>query len=409
MVDSEAVAALLGGVEAWNRFVSGHPNRPSYDFEGADLRVLAKITGTHEFPMRAYFTKCTFDVLDLANTSFPKGADFSHATIESHAEIQIGEAPSAEIIFNETTFMGPVTIRAGRIKMLFVDCKFMRGLQLEGDYDYSFKCVGQTEVHGWLWARSVTFNRPLSFKGLQLKPIEDQSHVGESELDFRGARFATPVDFTSMSVRGVARFESAEFHASCDFRETVFHEAPVFHGAKLYPETYFDLVDCFDRQFPDILSDGAEARYQKLKNLMGELQALGQQLGFARLELKAHTAKLPYLSLHRFYAWFGDYGLSWAQPTFWLLFLTAVCWAVYMLLVPAKDWAAARELTMVVSMSNAVPFVGILRSFDLDGFWSHYAGYSRIAVTVLLVAQSVASLILLFLIGLGIRNRLRMK
>ncbi|MBV5337621.1 MAG: hypothetical protein J0653_06660, partial [Deltaproteobacteria bacterium] len=200
-------------------------------------------------------------------------------------------------------------------------------------------------------------------------------------------------------------FDGAIFRDPTSFAGTVFDVAPAFYGTTLNPETVFGPVEHFDRQFPDTSSPSAEKRYQTLKGLMGQQQALSEQLGFARLEMKAHAGRLPWWNLtHRLYGLLGDYGLSWERPLLWLAALTLALTPLYWhLMSPGKVHSQA----LLFSLSNAFPFVGSIRGVLHERLFDRVADPAVIGL--LSLGQSVLSGIALFLIALGIRNRLRMK
>jgi len=230
----------------------------------------------------------------------------------------------------------------------------------------------------------------------------------DGELNFRKATFQKTAHFENMRVEGKAKFDEATFGNSTSFQGTVFKCAPDFYRANLHAETKFNLIDDFDKQFPDIKSKGAMERYRVLKGLMQEHHAISEQLGFHRLELKAEAHDLGRLNLNRLFGWTSDYGLSWRLPLLWLLLLAGIFFLAYHFMLPND----LQNFGLLLALNIAFPFVGALKILGLDRALQDSGNFSlgaKYIVAALSVIQNILSAIFLFLIGLGIRNRLRMK
>ena len=116
---------------------------------------------------------------------------------------------------------------------------------------------------------------------------------------------------------------------------------------------------------------------------------------------------LPY----RLYGKLSDYGHSIARPVEWLAALIVTGWVIFSawlaLFQPAEAgarWHQPLVEGLSLSIANTLPFLGLMRTMHPDFYERAPA-----LVDFLSIAQSLAGIILLFLLGLGLRTRFRMR
>jgi hypothetical protein len=233
-------------------------------------------------------------------------------------------------------------------------------------------------------------------------------------VSFRGIELAKGISFANACFHGPANFENVKFKGSSNFRECTFHVAPNFHDAELHQGTTFSPQADFPRLFKDITSEDATNAYRTLKLAMHGQHALGEELGFFLLEMRsAANNQKPWLRpLYRIYDAFSKYGLSVQRPFWWFLGFNGIIAIIYRCLA-GQDWDLRYWDPNIVSLTlyGAVPFAAALR-------WEEVAGDSDVplfephllpTVQFVVVAQSIISATLLFLMVLGLRNMFKIK
>ena len=190
-------------------------------------------------------------------------------------------------------------------------------------------------------------------------------------------------------------------------------------------------------------------KFRRLKELAHEAKNHERELKFFADELKAkrfYETNGPAILISLAFEWLADFGKSVERPTFWLALLTMVAsaalswkylpmegsattaillllatslllrlgggkdaWVSWLLLSAAASfmyaWAPA---ALILALSNSVPFIGGKWSTSCGSFMAfrHECEFRGWPI-VLAGLQSGFSLLLLFLIGLGLRNRFR--
>lgn len=233
--------------------------------------------------------------------------------------------------------------------------------------------------------------------------------------DFGSATFSEVADFRSATFSGYAKFGSATFHmtaiftnsklkAPTDFADSQFlGEPPRFHGAKLHEDTVWRGVT-----WPTAPTDPDKAgrftdAYERLKQEMDRLKKHEDELMFFAKELacrrvaRGQVRGLPIGA----YGVLCHYGQSYMLPLGWLIALILVGAVQFW---PVLNWDFL--LALGVSTANTLGPLGLRKEMmdagtlplDLSRWLRFLSG-----------TQMVIGLILLFLIGLGLRNRFRMK
>lgn len=426
MENPDAVTALRNPHQ-WRAFAESTRGIAEYDFSGEDLRDRSSFSKEYAFYSKANFRGCHFSDLTFSETALHKGADFSDCVVHGRTTIQLGaQEQGMLLLFRNARFEGPVQIHGGSFHLEMENCLFDGGLQLVGQFRKVRLHGGDTEIRGGVRTHGCTFYDEFQFRELHVTLGEASDAVSFhdatflQEADFTSTTFDTAVRFSLSKFRGKALFRAtqfkndaifdhAEFSARTDFTKSHFAVAPSFYKAQLHAETEFNVVDSFYDQFPDTMSQGAEQRYRVLKTLMDEKKAITENLLFARLEMKAYAHRHPSkANLYRLYETFSDYGLSWKKPAFWLVLLSILAAEIYSIiggLAGASDWLPFA----ILGLSNAFPFVAALKALGHDNVVQGFDWRVTLLLAILFIGQNVASTVLLFLIGLGIRNRLRMK
>jgi len=199
-------------------------------------------------------------------------------------------------------------------------------------------------------------------------------------------------------------FESAKFRRVPDFRSSSFETPPILH------DLHVEYTTTSTRQ-----EDSQDAdKYRRLKQLASDAKDYQSELKFFADELRAkrgHETKGRYaIALNRAYGWFSNFGQSVALPFCWLLVLTLVAGVLRIPICWPASWSLdAIVAPFVLALVDAALLIGsdkwAIRDKSLAGLCSTDYG---LATYLLAYMQSGVSLVLVFLIGLGLRNRFRM-
>ena len=269
---------------------------------------------------------------------------------------------------------------------------------------------------------SAAFSWGASFKSAT---FSGEAYFGSAtfswEADFESAKFSGNVNFNSAKFSKEAIFESARFSSTINFinseftAKTIFalahfkSEVPDFRGAKLHEATEWHGVD-----WPSAPTDKKSAQnqvytYERLKQEMERLKKHEEEQFFFCKELRARRELAPFWTaeslFNYLYAALSDYGQSTRKPLLWLcvLFLLVsdvFAWAPGIAGIPMTVLHAAR--LSFASIFLIFPFHTELMAPD------KLSALSSLAQTIVVVEGFFGTL-LLFLLGVALRNQFRMR
>lgn len=210
------------------------------------------------------------------------------------------------------------------------------------------------------------------------------------------------------------RFESVDFQAPVNFGYAQFvHEYPQFVGATFEQQVSFSAdAENWPRRTTQCFLQAKES-CATIRHLLAKQGLPEDEHFFFRREM--HFAgkigpiwqRLPYL----LFGLFSEYGYSILRPTLWLLGVWALGFAAFWgyfsgCCVPAPDSVIERPMgsAMALSFSNLFPLFGFGRTFLLEELKALPA-----VLQFFSGVQTVASLPLLFFLGLGLRQRFRLR
>jgi uncharacterized protein YjbI with pentapeptide repeats len=335
------------------------------------------------------FLKVTFD-----GATFSRDAHFGGATFSGVATFE-GVIFSGWANFHETFFawayFGGATFSG--------DATFS-GATFSADMaDFGRATFSDVYFHGATFFAGADFGGA-TFSG-RAHFISDVTFSGRANFDsatfwawadFDGAKFQTSSSFVNVEMKDTTSFKGAIFKT----------EPPKFFGAKLHQGTVWRGIT-----WPPFPKNKDEAgafldAYACLKLEMDRLKKHDDELDFFALELQSRCVLLgPWRGLPiLLYGVLSDYGRSYARPFLWLLIVAAIG----AVLLVFSD-ALPIEKSFGLSFANTLNVFG----FRKDFFDSHYVEDLPAALKILAAIQTILGGILLFLFGLGIRNKFRMK
>jgi len=415
------------------------------------------------------FRSATFrDYADFRSTAFSGDADFRSATFIGDAYFRSAtfSSPayfssatfSGETYFNSTMFSGYADFNSA----MFIGDAYFRSATFIGDaYFRSATFSGPADFS------SATLSGPADFSSAMFSGDADFSSATFSgDADFSSAMFSGDADFSSAMFSGntdfswhedfegkkeqhparffqAADFSSAKFKSTTRFTDALFYTSmPQFHATDLYDDTVFaarnqDLgnwpplhgavkVKGCDKPIEVMDAEEQKRAYNRLRLFMNRSLQIEEEQFFHRMEMrcKAVLAKWHHKPLYWLFAVFSDYGNSVWRPIAWGA-LSVITAALYMLwwqgvftftpqeagmdwtfglLADGDVWAKPRE-AFGWSISNTLPFIGTGNLYYGGEFAKELAWPLRVVGGV----QTLFGFILLFLLGLGLRNRFRLR
>jgi hypothetical protein len=413
-----------------------------------------------KFMKDASFIECGFcKTVDLSKVEITGKADFSHSCFLADFVAKdmkvLGSLVAGKVVIDGDLDLSSVQVTGlatlANIKIegqtTVVDGIFKAGCNFGGS-----KFNGEAQFGGAVFERNLDFRSATFVNDTEFVLAKFQgdatfaSSIFEKEATFRNVLFCNRADFTRVQFKGITDFTESKFHThgtdltagirftdaifskSTSFRQCHFaHSYPEFTNSDIYPVTDFSADD---ELWPSgITSPKKEARESCgiIRNLLAKKGLAEDQHFFFRREMmftshhEAFMRRIPY----QVYRCLSDYGDSIARPLFWIIIVWivgfALLWAYfagcqyfcfeiisahlpYCMLPPTlkpewDSWTAAG-----LSFSNLFPLFGFGRVFfnevleALPPVLKFVSGF-----------QTVISLPLFFLLGLGLRQRFRLR
>ena len=313
---------------------------------------------------------------------FPATADFTRATFSEYAD------------FNDATFSETAD---------FTNATFSETADF---YDAIFSKTAN-------FTRS-TFSKVANFTRAKFSERADFTRAKFSKTaEFISAGFSGPVKLVRTKFLGRANFTDASFDAPCNFREAEFEVAyPNLEGTLLHAKTNITVKPKLwpptRKQKPDPerkhLPQTDEAAAQSCAHLRQNMAAQGLPEAahfFFRREM-THRSRIsrwwerPFYTLYRGV----EYGYGVWQPVAGIIATWALGAGALLYWGCLSGWTAAG-----LSFSNSFRFFGFQRVHFEPGIINSLP----FPLEVMTAVQTVVGFVLLFLLGLGLRNRFRLK
>lgn len=231
--------------------------------------------------------------------------------------------------------------------------------------------------------------------------------------DFSGATFISTANF---SVTGNVK-NAVPMH----FRGATFsYHPPSFFGRKIHEDT-----DWTDTVWPEAVDNEKQLKsnireYEQLSLSARELGKTSDEHLFFRKEMECRRVLVRFekkclcrlVSVTPFWIFrtFSSYGYSFERPAGWLLFLWLLGPIGYFLYfsfcrpLSGIGWSSILQDSMIFSTANMLPFFGFHSRFPLQ-----LLDVESGLIFLFSVGQTILGFILLFFLGLGLRNRFRLK
>lgn len=437
-------AEVTGGSE-WQGFVSEQHrnemirrNGQKFEYQGLPDAMADTDLSNVEIIRPLMMSGAVFSSnVDFNTAKFCGFARFNSATFNKHARFGsasfAGDARFANATFNEDA--------------QFTSAKFTQDARFTGAKFGGAVGFATATFSGDARFASATFNEDVWF---------DHALFGESAV-FHSATFKGEAVFTSAAFGGGAEFAAARFSGGAGFRSATFSgeaefRSATFSGFVYFPEAEFGapggdqgvgFTDCqfgkptsfrdakFHARFPDFAgavlhdkttltdtpanwpqdtqSDPAQAKAScaTIRHNLGK-QGLPEaehfffrrEMGFAG-QIGGWWERLPY----RAFGWVSDYGYSILTPFLWLCLL--IVGGASVLAWGAQGGAQLLDFWqgLGLSFSSAFNFLGFHKTFQTETVMGSLSPWMKMFSGF----QSIAGVIFLFFLGLGLRTRFRMR
>ena len=253
-----------------------------------------------------------------------------------------------------------------------------------------------------------------------------EKYIFAGDARFGSAHFAGDVGFGSAHFAGPAGFMDGVFEGTTSFQGVTFEtRVPDFFQRSFHDNTKFTTKK---ERWPPVDPERAQNdkdAYRRLRQVSAEQQNPENEHFFLRQEMACSAAdpEKDWISrwVVRAFGWVSDYGFSLWRPigglcvavvVGWLLIHCYFAWFYVMQEVPPGMEDVPR-LTRIPEVFDALG-IAVANTFSIFGFRTFYLGddyMPHLPLVVKLVGglQTVLGFVFLFFLGLGLRNRFRLR
>ncbi|MCH9639711.1 MAG: pentapeptide repeat-containing protein [Betaproteobacteria bacterium] len=360
---------------------------------------------------------------DFSNTQFDLSALFEGAEFKEQAIFE-GTKFGNLAGFRNSAFEGNVSFKEAVFdrKAIFTGAKFILGVKNndENSHEINFRKThfyedaefsGAAFEHKVLF-ESATFEEFANFEMAKFETVFFRSTKFEKDVKFNQCEFlGNDAFFNNVSIKGSALFKNAKFNC-----------VPLFTGMKLSGVLNFSAIkwrpvygkleeehnsrnkENSEKDLADII-----LAWGQLKVEMNRLHMHEEELDFFAKELEAKSQYEGYKSSKTLIKLFNitcDYGKSISKPFIWLLTINFIAFLAYLGITSSQDDSFFLTLTNSVAF---LPTDKIIYSDAINRLIEKEYSMSMFIYPIIRFIHMSLSLLFIFLIGLGIRNQLRIR
>ncbi len=323
--------------------------------------------------------------------------------------------PRADVVLSNTHFSNAVVLER---------CVFAADASFTYASFSGYASFASARFSGSAWFTYASFSGPARFTYASFSGYASFTYASFSgPARFSSASFSGPAWFSSASFSEDALFESTSFSGPADFSDGSFRGqtsfksvqfgkvVPKFYQREMHQDTSFTAKR---ENWPEVTAETAEESkraYTRLRQIMLELEKPDDAQFFFRQEMRCKgkletgLARLANLG----FGAISDYGYSLSRPLYALAGIWLVPALIYMVYF---GWMCGMHGTQChaplapfgLSFANLFSFFGLNRLYFTDllkdgpGWLQALAGF-----------ETVSGFVLLFFLGLGLRNHFRLK
>lgn len=366
-----------------------------------------KLFSTNDFfvPWKFSIHKCVFTSrVAIENSYFSDRLTVSKTSFESRLSVEKTKFVDRLIVSN-SEFKGAFSAAYARMELVdFKRCKFFEKVDFyHTEFAKLFKTSGST------FFKEVSFFESYFQSGGEIDTATFKEHV-----DFGGAIFDRE-KFEFLNVEGFQTgidFYQAKFHSSLSFQFAEFlFSYPDFQNTVIPEHTVFTVRK---NDWPKSTEQDAETAKNScatIRNCFAKQGLPEEEHFFFRREMRfagqigSIWQRLPY----RLYGLVSNYGYSIARPVLWLAALIVTCFLIYQF---AFNWGEFRGgivrqwyEPLVLSFSNTFKIFGFQGLFFESEYFTKLSAWVKFVSGV----QTILGFVLLFFLGLGLRQRFRLR
>ena len=384
-----------------------------FDFESYIFR--GKVNFSYRlFPNHVSFSNAKFsNEVNFQNTQFSKLANFK--------EVEF----SGWIDFENAQFLFPADFERARFLFSsnFEGAQFLKGVDFKAT-KFSFQVFfNNTQFLDATNFQCAQFAFTQQFKNAQFRSMVDFKAAEFSEsADFESAQFLKGVGFERAIIEKQINFSNSTFKSGTDLTGTIFKQfVPQFYEATLHQNTIFDNTiwpNSSNIQDEQILSSNQSA-YNCLVLEMNKQLRHEQELEFFARELETkrhihwHRGDLLTWLLNYLYSFASDYGQSTSRPTrlIFILFIAILSVNFYTYNDRLITDEGARETVLRYTLLDFLPGGPLLQQRAVIALFNEVPQLPQPHILLDMVNSfaSIAILAGFFLLGLGLRNRFRIR
>lgn len=373
------------------------------------------------FPTETMFVRSEFqEDTNFSQSLFRQDVDFGNAVFQSYAAFQY-TAFQGNAHFWFTAFRGGHMFQHAafqknaifmhatfRFKAVFLNASFQKyavfqhaTFQRDSDFrNVSFRGYAVFQFaafQGGADFRDATFHGDAYFDGSAKRDDSRENRQFAGRTYFYDATFFGSANFTNREFLDITLFSDAKFlNRAPIFADTKLHEGTTWHGVQ-WPQT---------PDHPEEARDMADA-YSHLRRRSNAIQDHEAELDFYGRELRAKRAAVGGATglLISLYEWSCGFGASVGLPFFWLLGLWTGMAPVYHLILQHAGKVGIDPMQIYgFSLASLGGFFGMRKEF-----FGHFTENLPAMAQTLSGAQSLLGAVFVFLLGLSLRNRFRIK
>ena len=358
---------------------------------------LARFSGDASFELVAFSNETCFD-----SAIFRGFALFKLATFQGNAKFESTTLFSGDATFESATFTANAFFKSA----VFEKSAFFELATFSGDANFdSTKFYGFTSFTDAIFSNeshftSVTFSGDAMFESATFTGHTNfESATFWNNAIFGKATFSDKVIYRNSTFLSLTSFDTASFNLNVpDFRGAKLHEATEWHRAQ-WPPPPKNIQNAKEQVYDQVYA------YERLKQEMERLKKHEDEQAFFRRELRARRELYSLWSMERFfdflYEFLSNYGHSTKKPLLWLL-ASLILWS-FVFLVPDIT-----GMCMTILEAVSLSFANLFLIFPIHNVITPTLVFSSTA-KIIVVVESFSGTLLLFLLGVALRNQFRMR
>jgi len=414
MSNNEDRGRAASGAAKWNAWAEIRSESSSVDLSNDTLEI--RDFSSFVFPGSVIFDGTRFAVDVSFRGACFKGPVFFRGAVFENADFRSARFENEVHFSNVRSFLNAdFSLAYFASESHWHQVQFTESANFRNATFQEFANFEGTRFLGASIFEDAIFREAARFRGASfLKQVSFQRTKFSGDADFSGSSFIDPrTDFSAVQFAKVPDFRSVEFKVTPNLHDSKVRYA-VIQDAPWWQRALKRAQDAEDA-----------ARYRRLKQLAADAKDHEQELKYFAMELRAKRfwTKSPFGAdiVNLLYDWVSSFGQSVGRPVLVLLSVTALSTAIlYMSATPTIDspyseQPAAQGVRVVAAFRVALSNIALLIGGDKWGsraaavkqLWGSESTSFGALGDLAALGQSAVSLFLIFLIGLGLRNRFR--